>query len=202
MLRDEEGRIVGEVPGDGNVFDHQIAQERLIAQYALFDIGSEKLVQTKLVGRRPLSKADYYKMRVTALIHDVGEIEFGDTVYDDKHSAKHTVADEIAATRKFVSRAIDERASRRNRPETDSRSEREDPRRKRRLVRNVMSAYAVDHDKTDRLYGAFKLYEKFSYVNGAINAYANESGAVAHPYLLVHNVFKNQIEFLVRAATA
>ena len=28
------------------------------------------------------------------------------------------------------------------------------------------------------------------------------TGAVAHSYLLVHNVFKNQIEFLVRAATA
>lgn len=33
MPRDRDGRLLGEVPGDGNVYDHQLAQERLVREY-------------------------------------------------------------------------------------------------------------------------------------------------------------------------
>lgn len=38
MPRGEHGRLLGEVPGDGNVFDHQIAQERLVRHYGGLDV--------------------------------------------------------------------------------------------------------------------------------------------------------------------
>lgn len=195
MERDTDGRLFGEVPGDGNVFDHQLAQERLISQYAPLDVGSEILVETGFAKVRPISKTDFFRLRIAALVHDLGEIEHGDTVYDDKHLVAHTVKDEITATRKFVRKALDERMSRK-----DGANGPEDLRRKRRLERNIMGAYAIDYDKAHRLHGAFKLYEKYSYVNGAISAYGEGLGVVANAHALVHNVFKNQIDVLVRAA--
>lgn len=38
MPRGDDGRLLGEVPGDGNVFDHQIAQERLVRHYGDLDV--------------------------------------------------------------------------------------------------------------------------------------------------------------------
>ncbi len=135
---------------------------------------------------KPISKTDFFRLRIAALVHDVAEIEHGDTVYDDKHAVSHTVKDEIESTRKFVRKSLDEF----------------DPRRKRRLERSVMASYAIDHDKSHRLHGIFKLYEKYSYVDGAIAIYGNGKGTIAHPHWAVHNVFKNQIDVLVRAAEA
>lgn len=157
MERGPDGRLLGEVPGDGNVFDHQLVQEKLIREYGELDIGSQALVRTGFAKVKPISKTDFYRLRIAALVHDVAEIEHGDTVYDDKHTVSHTVKDEIESTRKFVRKSLDEF----------------DPRRKRRLERSVMASYAIDHDKSHRLHGAFKLYEKYSYVNGAIAAYGD-----------------------------
>lgn len=157
MERGADGRLLGEVPGDGNVFDHQLVQEKLIREYGELDIGSEALVRTGFAKVKPVSKTDFFRLRIAALVHDVAEIEHGDTVYDDKHTVTHTVKDEIESTRKFVRKSLDEF----------------DPRRKRRLERSVMASYAIDHDKSHRLHGVFKLYEKYSYVNGAIAAYGN-----------------------------
>lgn len=184
MERGADGRLLREVPGDGNVYDHQLAQERLIREYGELDIGSETLVRTGFSKVKPVSKTDFFRLRIAALVHDVAEIEHGDTVYDDKHTATHTVRDEIESTRKFVRKSLDEF----------------DPRRKRRLERSVMASYSIDHDKSHRLHGIFKLYEKYSYVNGAIAIYGNGEGSIAHPHWAVHNVFKNQIDVLVRAA--
>lgn len=155
MERDTNGRLFGEVPGDGNVFDHQLAQERLVREYGELDIGSEALVRTGFAKVKPVSKTDFFRLRIAALVHDVAEIEHGDTVYDDKHTVTHTVRDEIESTRKFVRKSLEEI----------------DPRRKRRLERSIMASYAIDHDKSHRLHGVFKLYEKYSYVSGAIAAY-------------------------------
>ena len=201
MERDSRGRLLGEVPGDGNVFDHQIEQERLIGTYGIFDIESEALVNAGYVKLRPISRMDFFSLRVAALVHDLGEIEHGDVVFDDKHTAKHTAQDEIAATRKFVRKALDERASRRNR-EDPSEITREDPRRKRRLERNVMNSYAIDHDRSHRLHAIFKLYEKYSYISGAIAIYGEGKGTIAHPHYAVHNVLKNQIGALMAAEEA
>lgn len=197
MPRGADGRLLGEVPGDGNVFDHQIAQERLIGEYGALDVGSAAFLDAGYVKLRPFSFSDLCVLRVTALVHDLGEIEHGDVVYDDKHLAAHTAQDEISATRRFVRKALDERASRKN-----AEDGREDLRRRRRLERNLMSAYAVDHDKNHRLHGAFKLYEKYSYITGAIAIYGNGVGTVAKSHQGVHNVLKNQIRPLVAAAKA
>jgi hypothetical protein len=141
----------------------------------------------------------------------LGELTFGDYVGDVKHLATHTVEDEIRVTRSFVRKNLME----------------DDPRRARRFERVIMAGHSIDYDKSHRLYGLFKLYEKYSYLNGAIAAYdpkrfawaysafrseeersafdnrkIPESTPVGQPHWLVHNVFKNQIEALVRAADA
>ncbi len=152
---------------------------------------------------RPLTQTEHYRLCVTALIHDVGEIEHGDVVYDDKHAASHTRADEAAATKRFVRRAVDERLSRtRNENEEISKAGREDLRRKRRITRELLSAYGIDHDSGHRLHGLFKLYEKYSYLNGAISIYDHGNGSIAQSHYGVHNVLKNQIGPLVAAARA
>ncbi len=148
---------------------------------------------------RPLTKTEHYRLCVTALIHDVGEIEHGDVVYDDKHLASHTREDEAAATKRFVRRAVDERLSR-PQNEGNSKADREDPRRKRRITRELLSAYGIDHDKNHRLHALFKLYEKYSYLNGAISIYDEGRGSIAQSHYAVHNVLKNQIGPLVTAA--
>ncbi len=38
LPRNSEGRLLNEVPGDGNVFDHQLAQERLVRHYGILDV--------------------------------------------------------------------------------------------------------------------------------------------------------------------
>lgn len=196
MPRGAQGRLIGEVPGDGNVFDHQLAQERLVRQYGVLDVGSEAVLRAGYVRLRPVSFADYSAVRVTALVHDLGEIDHGDTIHDDKHLSAHTVRDEIESTRKFVRKALDERLSR------PTNKGREDLRRKRRMERNVMSAYSIDHDKGHRLHGLFKLYEKYSYFSGAIAIYGEGRGTIAQSVAAVHNVLKNQTVPLVAAALA
>lgn len=195
MPRGADGRLLGEVPGDGNVFDHQLAQERLIARYGILDVGSDAILHSGYAKLRSISLSDFFKLRITALVHDLGEIEHGDVVFDDKHLAAHTTEDEVAATRKFVRKALDERTSRKN-----AEGGREDPRRRRRLERGIMAAYAIDHNQSHRLHGVFKLYEKYSYISGAIAIYGNGIGTIAKSHAAVHNVFKNQISALVTAA--
>lgn len=200
MDRDVNFRLVGEVPGDGNVLHHQLHQERLIRTYAPLDVGSASLLKEGYVRRhpaeskktgdfeksKPLGLRDIVSLRVAALTHDLGEIEHADTVWDLKHLSKHTAQDEIEATKRFVHRAIVEK----------------DPRRARRFERRIMAEYAIDHDQNHRLYGLFKLYEKYSYMEGAIMAYDKGRGAVAHSHWLVHNVLKNQIVPLIAAGEA
>ncbi len=185
--RDGHGRLSGEVPGDGNVYDHQRHQGELVRKYAPADLASTETVAggyakrvSKNVGR------DVFLITACADVHDFAEMKHGDTVSDLKHLATHTVSDEIAATKKFVRRALMEK----------------DPRRRRRFERTILRSYAVDHDKRHRLYPLFKLYEKYSYLNGTIAAFDHGRGAVAHSHHLVHNVLKNQIFALMDAYEA
>lgn len=168
------------------MYDHQLHQERLIRTYAPLDEGSPSVVTAGYVRGRPLDRRDVFVLRVCALVHDLAEIEHGDHVTDAKHLAKHTVADEIRSTRAFVRRALLE----------------SDPRRARRFERTTMRAYSVDYEKNHRLHPLFKLYEKYSYLEGAVSAYERGQEVVANAVWLVHNVFKNQIVALVAAARA
>ncbi len=183
MERDSSWRVIWEVPWDWNVHDHQFHQAELVEKYGKHDIRSQALVTSGTLSNGALRRTEYFSIHVTALIHDLGEIDHGDVTYDEKHLAKHTVADEINATRTFIQQALLETH--------------ED--KKRGIERLLMNQYMIDADKAHRLHKLFKLYEKFSYLNGALFTFHKGIWVVAHSEYLVHNVLKNQIEPLLQA---
>jgi hypothetical protein len=68
-----KNRVIGELTWDWNVFDHSLAQSRLIKKYWKYDLDFWHL---KL--------EDYNSLRILWLIHDIWELWVWDIVYDNK----------------------------------------------------------------------------------------------------------------------
>lgn len=122
---------------------------------------------------------DHFQLRVAGLTHDLGETapEIGDTCYDKKHLVNHTKQEEFEAGASVIASVV-------KHPEQH---------------RFAVDCYAIDFDEQHRLYKIFKMYEKLSYVSGAIHAVktAGSEAQIARPAHLVHNVLKNQIATLI-----
>lgn len=168
-------RALGQVPGDGNVYDHQRHQARIIRNYGVFDIGHPSLLESGILGNLPLSHMEHFQLRVTGLVHDLGETHpnIGDVCSDKKHLARHSKEEEFQAGTSVIASIIKS-------PE---------------LYQSAIDCYALDFDEQHRLYKIFKMYEKLSYISGAIYTLQNAQGgkSIARPAHLMHNVLKNQM---------
>lgn len=149
-----------EVPGDGNVLSHSLWQYDLINKYWGNDLESMDLW---------ITKNDINVLLLSALFHDVWEIEKWDTTHDHKWASAE---EEQKAWIAILSNVF----------EWDN-------------LDRVLAAYNIDFDKSNKLHPLFKIYEKFSYINWAISAFnarwqeSNKDQAI----WLAHNVLKNQV---------
>ena len=65
-----DGRKLGQVPGDGNVFDHQLTQARLVGQFGRLDVGSPALALAAWVAvSSPGARGKIARMIRSAVCH-------------------------------------------------------------------------------------------------------------------------------------
>ena len=188
--RDASGRHPGEVPGDGNVYDHQRRQATLVRHYGALDIGSPALAAAKLMAPDALlSKKGWYKMRILSLLHDMGETgtTWADVTYDQKMrepdaNKKTREALELAAALQFVGRVVTSRTAAGG--------------RKNKMRKALAEILSLEKHPKSPYKDLFHGYEKLSYMWGAVAAFRNaqtlrEHGG--HPVPLARNVLGNQI---------
>lgn len=178
---DDEGQIRGRVPGDGNVLEHELAQSRIIADYWKFDL-LNKLPQEQWgeVETGFLYIQSYIFLQLLWLNHDDGEIGEWDVIYDLKQ--------------KPISRDTEYQSGIALINSLDISDE---------LKAKVLGIYNIDFDTEHEHKPLFSLYEKMSYMNGAIQTFNTiwTSTEIIYPYSLIHNVLKNQICPMVHVAT-
>ncbi|MDP2091342.1 MAG: hypothetical protein Q8K30_07140 [Candidatus Gracilibacteria bacterium] len=170
---DEDGKIRGRVVGDGDVFEHQLGQSRLISEYSKYDLlnivpSSNNLESEGIV----FTVKDYCCLQVLGLVHDAGELGNGDVLYDNK------VVNDVRAHEKQSGVEI---INSMNIPDE--------------LKSSILEIYDIDFDKNHYLKALFSYYEKMSYVTGAINTFnlVGTDKEIMESKGLIHNVLKNQI---------
>lgn len=87
---DENGRLVGDLPNDGNVYDHSKWQTVIIKKYGKLDV--EWLY---------ISESEYTVMKTLAMIHDIWEIGLWDILYNDKSDDKEAIEHQLGAVLLF-----------------------------------------------------------------------------------------------------
>lgn len=170
---DEDGKIRWRVVWDGDVFEHQLWQSRLISEYSKYDLlnivpSSNNLESEWIV----FTVKDYCCLQVLWLVHDAWELWNWDVLYDNK------VVNDVRAHEK---QSWVEIINSMNIPDE--------------LKSSILEIYDIDFDKNHYLKALFSYYEKMSYVTWAINTFnlVWTDKEIMESKWLIHNVLKNQI---------
>ncbi|MDD2871458.1 MAG: hypothetical protein PHS49_05700 [Candidatus Gracilibacteria bacterium] len=177
---DEDGKIKGRVVGDGDVYEHQLNQSRLISEFGQYDLlNIVPCTNNESNEGMVFDVKDYCYLQVLGLVHDAGELGNGDVLYDNK------VVNDIRAHEKQSGVEI-----------INSLNISEE------LKSSILEIYDIDFDKNHYLKALFSYYEKMSYVTGAINTFKliGTDKEVMESRGLIHNVLKNQIIPMIEIA--
>lgn len=170
---DEDWKIKWRVVWDGDVYEHQLNQSRLISEFWQYDLlNIVPCTNNESNEWMVFDVKDYCYLQVLWLVHDAGELWNWDVLYDNK------VVNDIRAHEKQSGVEI-----------INSLNISEE------LKSSILEIYDIDFDKNHYLKALFSYYEKMSYVTWAINTFKLiwTDKEVMESRWLIHNVLKNQI---------
>lgn len=182
-----------EVPGDGNVYDHQRNQARLVKRYWKLDIGY-------IFWWYKITPEDIFKLRILSHIHDLWECS--ENTWDvnavvkegsSEEQKKAMVENERRVFNAFLMRVIPS-----NNSENDPNNSEDDPNKKSRD--HLRGIYDIDQNTSHELSDYFKLHEKFSYLTWAFNTFQNREKWVEYKNELTLSVIARNLKYILSMA--
>jgi 5'-deoxynucleotidase YfbR-like HD superfamily hydrolase len=125
-----------------------------------------------------LNQDEFDRLRIAALIHDLGEIEAGDVSYDEKKTT-----DETAEKKSFEQKLTDYFPK-----ITDD---------EKRLVLEIYHNITQNKDRTQKLAKYFNLIERLGYLSNGIEVFLKKPEGVDWQWM-VGNILHNQGKHLVK----
>ncbi|HBR80969.1 MAG: hypothetical protein UX09_C0009G0004 [Candidatus Uhrbacteria bacterium GW2011_GWE2_45_35] len=133
-----------------------------------------------------LSQEEFDRLRVAALIHDLGEMEIGDVSYDEKR-----VDDETAEKKSFEEKLPDYF------PDINE--------EEKKIILKIYHEITQNKDRTEKLAKYFNLVERLGYISNGVEIFQKQPNSVDWQWMvgnILHNQGKHLLNYLTEFESA